>query len=83
MSQLTEAQSFLNTIVDNVPASIVVRALPDAQFVLVNREAERLIGMPRDTLLGKSVDKVFPDARRAEFRSTTKFRSPHRTGAVR
>jgi len=62
LSQLTEAQSFLNTIVDNVPASILVRALPDARFVLVNREAERLIGVPREALLGKSVDKVFPDA---------------------
>ncbi len=62
LSQFTEAQRFLNTIVDNVPASIVVRALPEARFVLVNREAEKLIGSPRDALLGKSVDKVFPDA---------------------
>ena len=61
LAQLSEAQSFLNTIVDNVPASIVVRALPAAQFVLVNREAEKLIGHPRNELLGKSVDKLFPD----------------------
>ena len=62
LAQLTEAKSFLNTIVDNVPASIVVRALPEAQFVLINREAEKLMGFPRDALLGKSVDKVFSDA---------------------
>ena len=62
LTQLTEAQSFLNTVVDNVPASILVRALPAAEFVLVNREAEKLIGRPRDALLGKSVDRVFPDA---------------------
>ena len=62
LTQLTEAQTFLNTIVDNVPAAIVARTWPDAQFVLVNREAERLIGVRRDEVLGKSVDKVFPDA---------------------
>jgi len=62
LSQLTEARSFLDSIVDNVPAAIVVRVLPDAQFVLVNREAERLLGIPRSALLGKSVDKLFPDA---------------------
>jgi diguanylate cyclase (GGDEF)-like protein/PAS domain S-box-containing protein len=62
LAQLSEAQRFLDIILDNVPASIVVRALPDARFVLVNREAEKLIGLPRGTLLGNSVDKLFPDA---------------------
>ena len=60
LSQLTAAQKFLNTIVDNIPVSIFVRALPEANFVLVNRDAERLLGSRRDTLLGKRVDQVFP-----------------------
>jgi diguanylate cyclase (GGDEF)-like protein/PAS domain S-box-containing protein len=62
LSQLTAAQSFLDTIVDNVPAAIFVRELPEAHFVLVNRDAEKLLGVSREALLGKSVDQVFPSA---------------------
>jgi len=60
--EITRTKTFLNTIVDNVPTTIVVRELPDRRFVLVNREAERLLGVPRETLLGRSPAEVFPAA---------------------
>jgi diguanylate cyclase (GGDEF)-like protein/PAS domain S-box-containing protein len=62
LSQLTAAQNFLNTIVDNVPVSIFVRALPDSRFVLVNREAEKILGVSRERLLQRTVREIFPAA---------------------
>ena len=58
---LTEAQSFLQTIVENVPATIYVRALPEGRYVLINREAEKLLGVPREKLLGKTVAEALPE----------------------
>ena len=53
VAALTEAQSFLHTIVENVPATIYVRALPEGRYVLINREAEKMHGIPREKLIGK------------------------------
>ena len=58
--EAAQAQTFLDTIVDNVPATIFVRKLPDCRFVLVNREVEKLIGISRDRILGRTVSDVFP-----------------------
>ena len=58
--QLTQAQAFLDTIVDNVPVTIFVRELPECRFVLVNRQVEKLVGVSRDKILGRTVTEVFP-----------------------
>ena len=58
---LTEARSFLDTIVESVPAAIYVRALPEGRYVLVNREAEKLLGVPRENLLGKTITEALPE----------------------
>jgi len=62
VEQLTRTQGFLNSIVENVPAAIFVRDIPECRFVLVNRDAEKLLGRPEDELLGKAVSEVFPAA---------------------
>ncbi len=58
--ELTQTKTFLNTIVDNVPATIFVRELPECRYVLVNREAERLLGISRNDTLGKTAADIFP-----------------------
>ena len=60
--QLTQAQTFLNTMLENVPATIFVRELPDCRFILANREAEKFLGAVRTELLGKTVADIFPGA---------------------
>lgn len=60
VNEITRTKTFLNTIVDNVPITIVVRELPQRRFVLINREAEKLLGAPREKLLGKSPAEIFP-----------------------
>ena len=58
--EIVRAKTFLNTIVDNVPTMIFVRELPERRFVLINREAEKMLGLPREKLLGKSPAELFP-----------------------
>jgi diguanylate cyclase (GGDEF)-like protein/PAS domain S-box-containing protein len=60
VEQLTRTRAFLNNIVENVPAAIFVRELPASRFVLVNRDAEKLLGIPENELLGKTIADVFP-----------------------
>ncbi len=60
--ELTRTQSFLNTIVENVPATIFVRELPEGCFVLINREGEKFHGIPRDAIIGRSPAEVLPAA---------------------
>ena len=58
--ELEQTRTFLDTVIENVPASIVVRNAEDRRYVLVNRAAEQLYGVSRTALLGKSPREVFP-----------------------
>jgi diguanylate cyclase (GGDEF)-like protein/PAS domain S-box-containing protein len=60
VKELTQTQSFLNTIVDNVPAAIFVRQLPEGRYVLINRQGESFHDMPRHGLLGSTVAEIMP-----------------------
>jgi diguanylate cyclase (GGDEF)-like protein/PAS domain S-box-containing protein len=60
VKQLNRTKSFLNTIVEGVPAAIIVKELPNRRYTLVNRAAERLLGVPRDQILGKTAAEMYP-----------------------
>ncbi len=62
MEELTRTQSFLNSIVENVPATIFVRELPESRFVLINREGEKFHGIQREKLLGRTIAEVLSPA---------------------
>jgi diguanylate cyclase (GGDEF)-like protein/PAS domain S-box-containing protein len=55
-------REFLTQIVDNVPITIIVKDARTRQYVLINREAEEHLGRPRDQVLGKTPDKIWPGA---------------------
>ena len=55
--RLTQSEHTLQSIVDNAPVAIhVVDA--EGRFLIVNRELERIIGMPRDLLIGKTPAEI-------------------------
>jgi diguanylate cyclase (GGDEF)-like protein/PAS domain S-box-containing protein len=54
------AKAFLDTVIDNVPVTLVVRDARYHRFVLVNRAAEELWGLPRAAMIGKSAHDLFP-----------------------
>lgn len=57
---LAESETFLKTIVDNIPDMIFVKNASDLRFVRMNKAGEELIGYSQDALLGKNDYDFFP-----------------------
>jgi diguanylate cyclase (GGDEF)-like protein/PAS domain S-box-containing protein len=62
MQRLHEERRFLQTVLDNVPATISVKELPEFKYVLINREGEKYFGIPREQILGKAAVEIYPKA---------------------
>jgi diguanylate cyclase (GGDEF)-like protein/PAS domain S-box-containing protein len=55
-------RAFLDTVIENVPMTIFVKSARDQRYMLVNRAAEDLWGIPRGDVIGKSTHELFPAA---------------------
>jgi diguanylate cyclase (GGDEF)-like protein/PAS domain S-box-containing protein len=58
--ELQSTKTFLDTVVENVPATIVVKDARDRRYVLINRAGERLFDLPRAQMIGKTAHDFFP-----------------------
>jgi diguanylate cyclase (GGDEF)-like protein/PAS domain S-box-containing protein len=58
--EIRETREFLNTVIDHIPTSIIVKDARDLRYVLVNRAAEEFLGVPRDNVMGKYVHEFLP-----------------------
>lgn len=59
-AELRRTRSFLDTVVENIPAVLFVKDAVEHRFLLVNRAGEELFGVPRAELLGKTSHDLFP-----------------------
>jgi diguanylate cyclase (GGDEF)-like protein/PAS domain S-box-containing protein len=55
-------QAFLREIIDHIPSQITVQDVLDRRYVLANRVAEQLLGLPREEIVGKTPFDLFPGA---------------------
>ncbi len=55
-------RTFLDTIVDHVPATLVVKSVHDRRYVLINRAGENFFGLPREEIIGKTSEDIFSKA---------------------
>jgi PAS domain S-box-containing protein len=53
-------REFLDLVIENVPASILVKDGREQRYVLVNRSCENLWGVPRAQIIGKTPHELFP-----------------------
>ena len=60
--KLRSTREFLNTIVENVPSTIVVKDVRDFRYLLINRAGEEYYGIPRSQMIGKTAHDVLPRA---------------------
>jgi len=60
--ELKRTQTFLDTVIENLPVPVIVKDPKTLKFVLVNRAYERFIGLPREHITGKTIDQVLPPA---------------------
>jgi PAS domain S-box-containing protein len=65
---LKDSERFLHSVVENIPAMVFVKAAKDLRYVSLNRAGERIIGLSRGDVVGKTAADIFPgaDARRYE-----------------
>jgi diguanylate cyclase (GGDEF)-like protein/PAS domain S-box-containing protein len=65
--ELARMRSFLDTIIENIPATIIVKDARDLRFLLVNQAGEELLGIGRDDLIGKTAHDIYPEAQAEYF----------------
>jgi diguanylate cyclase (GGDEF)-like protein/PAS domain S-box-containing protein len=53
------SQAFASTVIENVPATIVVKDARTLRYVLINRAGETYFGLPREAMIGKTSEQVF------------------------
>ncbi|MGL9619775.1 EAL domain-containing protein [Bradyrhizobium sp. U531] len=58
---LLRAREFLDSIIENIPIAVFAKDAKDSRYVLLNRAGEEYYGMPREQMLGKTPEEIFPD----------------------
>jgi len=59
-SQLKESNTLLDSIINNIPVMIFLKHATDLRFHLLNRTGEIMLGLNKDTLLGRTDSELFP-----------------------
>jgi diguanylate cyclase (GGDEF)-like protein/PAS domain S-box-containing protein len=60
--ELENTRNFLHTVIENVPATIIVKDARDLRYVLINRAGEEIYGISRDNMIGKTAYDLFSKA---------------------
>src|SRR5262249_18238054 len=61
--ELRRTQVFLDRVIENVPASIIVKDAHDRRILLVNRAGTEFVGLSRGQIVGRTIDDLFsPDS---------------------
>ena len=65
--ELTAANQFLDSVIENIPNMIFVKDAKDLRFVRFNAAGEELLGFAREQLIGKNDFDFFPAAEAESF----------------
>jgi len=57
---LSHAREFLDSIIENIPIAVFAKDARDSRYILLNRAGEDYYGMPREEMLGKTPEQLFP-----------------------
>ena len=57
--KLKESETFLSTILDNIPDMVFVKDIEDLKFIRLNKATENLLGYSRDVLIGRNDRDLF------------------------
>ncbi len=60
--ELQNTKKFLELVVDNIPAALVVKRVNDGRYVLANRAAEQLLARKRGDVVGQMVEDIHPES---------------------
>lgn len=57
--EVRRTRTFLDTVIENIPVSILVKDAHELRYVLINRAAEELLGVPRADMIGKNAPDIY------------------------
>ena len=57
--KIRRTQAFLDSIIENVPATIIVKDARDFSYIMINRAGEKMLGIPRDQIVGKKDGDIY------------------------
>ncbi|MBX9710712.1 MAG: EAL domain-containing protein, partial [Xanthobacteraceae bacterium] len=60
--EIQNTKKFLELVVDNIPAALLVKRVSDGKFVLANRGAETILNRKREDVIEHTVEEVHPEA---------------------
>jgi diguanylate cyclase (GGDEF)-like protein/PAS domain S-box-containing protein len=61
-AELDRTKSFLNAVVENIPATVMVKGVEDRRYIFANRSAEQYLGRPRTDIIGSTAHDLFSEA---------------------
>jgi PAS domain S-box-containing protein len=53
------SRDFLDRVIENIPVTVFVKDAISLRYILINRAGERLWGVPREELVGKTPHEIF------------------------
>jgi diguanylate cyclase (GGDEF)-like protein/PAS domain S-box-containing protein len=59
-NELIRTKNFLDTVIDHVPATIIVKDAKDFRYRLINKKGEEFFGRSKSQIIGKNVHEIFP-----------------------
>jgi len=59
-AELREARAFLDLVIENIPATVIVKEASSLNIVLVNAAAEKALELPREQIIGKNSHDLLP-----------------------
>jgi len=57
--ELIRTKNFLDTVIDNVPAAVIVKHAHDFRYALVNKKGEEYLGLPTYQIIGRTAHELF------------------------
>jgi diguanylate cyclase (GGDEF)-like protein/PAS domain S-box-containing protein len=58
-NELRDTREFLDMVIENAPTPIIVKDARSFKYVLLNRAAERLLGVPRNRYIGNTASEIY------------------------
>jgi diguanylate cyclase (GGDEF)-like protein/PAS domain S-box-containing protein len=59
-AEISSTRAFLHTVIEHMPALVIVKEAHEQRYVLFNRSAETVFGINRVDMVGKRADDLFP-----------------------